>query len=158
MAVSGTEWEVTSMFKGQYRHNLDDKGRLVLPTKFRDDITEGSVITIGYEGCLTIYTAEGWKRCVDELLSKPMTNVAVRKTMRILTGNASDIEIDKSGRVKIPDYLLSAAGISKEVSIVGLGSVIEVWATERWLKEQSMDMNEFETDAEQLYYLDKGNH
>ena len=145
------------MFKGQYTHNLDDKGRLVLPTKFRNEITAGAVITIGYEGCLTIYTAEGWKRCVDELLSKPMTNVAVRKTMRVLTGNASDIELDKSGCVKIPEYLLSAAGISKEVSIIGLGSVIEVWATDRWLKEQAMDMDDFEAGAEQLYYLDKGN-
>ena len=145
------------MFKGQFTHNLDDKGGLVLPTKFRKDITAGAVITIGYEGCLTIYTAEGWKRCVDELLSKPMTNVAVRKTMRVLTGNASDIELDKSGRVKIPDYLLSAAGISKEVSIIGLGSVIEVWATERWLKEQEEDMADFETGAEQLYYLGKAN-
>ena len=144
------------MFKGQYRHNLDDKGRLVLPTKFREQLTAGSVITIGYEGCLTIYTAEGWKRCVDELLSKPMTNVAVRKTMRVLTGNASDIELDKSGRVKIPEYLLSAAGISKEVTIVGLGSVIEVWATEEWEKEQSLDQDEFESNAEQLYFLDRG--
>lgn len=143
------------MFKGQYRHNLDDKGRLVLPTKFREQLTAGSVITIGYDGCLTIYTADGWKRCVDELLSKPMTSLAVRKTMRVLTGNASDIELDKSGRVKIPDYLLSDAGISKEVTIVGLGSVIEVWATDRWLKEQEIDKEGFEADAEQLYYLDK---
>ena len=143
------------MFKGQYKHNLDDKGRLVLPTKFREQLKEGSVITIGYDGCLTIYTAEGWELCVQELLSKPMTSLAVRKTMRVLTGNASDIELDKSGRVKIPDYLLSDAGISKEVTIVGLGSVIEVWATDRWLKEQAMDKEGFEADAEQLYYLDK---
>ena len=77
--------------------------------------------------------------------------------MRVLTGNASDIELDKSGRVKIPEYLLSAAGISKEVSIFGLGSVIEVWATDRWHKEQAMDMVDFEAGAAQLYYLDKGN-
>ena len=146
------------MFKGQYRHTIDDKGRLVLPTKFRNELSAGAVITIGYDGCLTVYTAEGWKRCVDELLSKPMTNVAVRKTMRILTGNASDIDLDKSGRVNIPDYLLEAAGIKKEVSIVGLGSVIEIWATERWLKEQEMDKADFESVSEQLYYLDKGNH
>lgn len=143
------------MFKGQYRHNLDNKGRLVLPTKFRDQLSDGAVITIGYEGCLTIYTADGWNRCMDELLSKPMTSLAVRKTMRVLTGNASDIDIDKSGRVKIPDYLLTDAGISKEVTIVGLGSVIEVWATDRWLKEQDSDKEDFESDAEQLYYLDR---
>ncbi|MCI5745548.1 MAG: division/cell wall cluster transcriptional repressor MraZ [Erysipelotrichaceae bacterium] len=143
------------MFKGQYKHNLDDKGRLVMPSKFRNEISSGAVITIGFEGCLTIYTAEGWKQCVNELLSKPMTNVAVRKTMRVLQGNASDVELDKSGRMNIPDYLLSAAGISKDVTIVGLGSVIEVWATQRWLKEQDSDMNEFESFAEQLYYLDK---
>lgn len=144
------------MFKGQYRHNLDDKGRLVLPTKFREYLKDGAVITIGYDGCLTIYTAEGWKRCVDELLSKPMSSLAVRKAMRVLTGNASDVDLDKSGRVKIPDYLLSDAGISKEVTIIGLGSVVEVWATDRWLKEQEKDKEDFETNAEQLYFLDKG--
>ena len=144
------------MFKGQYRHNLDDKGRLVLPTKFREYLKDGAVITIGYDGCLTIYTAEGWKRCVDELLSKPMSSLAVRKAMRVLTGHASDVDLDKSGRVKIPDYLLSDAGISKEVTIIGLGSVVEVWATDRWLKEQEKDKEDFETNAEQLYFLDKG--
>lgn len=143
------------MFKGQYRHTLDDKGRLVVPTKFRESLKSGAVITIGYDGCLTIYTAEGWKRCVDELLSKPMTSLAVRKSMRVLTGNASDIELDKSGRVNIPDYLLSDAGISKDVTIIGLGSVVEVWATDRWLKEQEKDKEEFESNAEQLYFLDR---
>lgn len=143
------------MFKGQYRHTLDDKGRLVVPTKFRESLKDGAVITIGYDGCLTIYTAEGWKRCVDELLSKPMTSLAVRKSMRVLTGNASDIELDKSGRVNIPDYLLSDAGISKDVTIIGLGSVVEVWATDRWLKEQEKDKEEFESNAEQLYFLDR---
>ena len=144
------------MFKGQFRHNLDDKGRLVVPTKFREKLTAGAVITIGYDGCLTIYTADGWKQCVDNLLSKPMTNVAVRRTMRSLTGNASDIELDKSGRVKIPDYLLDRAHITKDVTIVGLGSVIEVWATEEWEKEQALDQDEFESNAEQLYFLDRG--
>ena len=86
-----------------------------------------------------------------------MTNVAVRRTMRSLTGNASDIDLDKSGRVKIPDYLLERAHIQKDVTIVGLGSVIEVWATEEWEKEQSLDQDEFESNAEQLYFLDRGN-
>lgn len=141
------------MFISQYRHTLDDKGRLVLPPKFRTNITPGSVITIGYEGCLTIYLADEWKRSVESLLSKPMTSVAVRKNMRVLMGNASEIDVDKSGRVKIPDYLLSAAGISKDVTIVGMGSIIEVWATETWLKEQEKDKNEFEANAEQLANL-----
>ena len=145
------------MFKGQYKHNLDDKGRLVLPTKFRPELVDGAVITIGSEGCLTIYTAEGWKQCVDSLLSKPMTNVAVRRTMRSLTGNACDIDLDKSGRINIPDYLLERAHITKDVTIVGLGSVIEVWATEEWVKEQALDQDEFESNADQLYFLERGN-
>jgi len=145
------------MFKGQYKHNLDDKGRLVLPTKFRESLSEGAVITIGYEGCLMVYTKEGWEQTINELLNKPMTNVAVRRTMRILTGNASDIDLDKAGRANIPGYLLEQAGINKDVTIVGVGSYVEVWATDRWLKEQEIDKNEFESDAEQLYLLNKGN-
>lgn len=141
------------MFKGQYKHNLDDKGRLVLPSKFREQLGDGSVITIGYDGCLQIYTKEGYEQAVNELLSKPMSTKIVRNQLRVLTGSAFDIDIDKSGRVKVPDYLLSDAGITKEVTVVGVGSVIEVWATERWLKEQSLDRDGYESDAEQLQYL-----
>lgn len=145
------------MFKGQYKHNLDDKGRLVLPTKFREELGEGAVITIGFENCLTIYTAAGWEKYTDELFSKPNTNLAVRRLLRRLTGNASDVDLDKSGRLKIPSNLLSDASISKEITIVGLGSYIEVWASDLWEKEQQLDKEEYESNAEQLYYQSKGN-
>jgi len=145
------------MFKGQYQHNLDDKGRLVLPTKFREELGEGAVITIGFENCLTIYTAKEWENYTNELFSKSMTNLAVRRTMRRLTGNASDIDLDKSGRLKIPSNLLSDANIVKDVTIVGLGAYIEVWATEQWQKEQELDKQEYESNAEQLYHFGKGN-
>ena len=145
------------MFKGQYKHNLDDKGRLVLPTKFRDELGEGAVITIGFENCLTIYTAAEWDRYTNELFSKPMTTLAVRRLLRRLTGNASDIELDKSGRLKIPANLLSDAAIFKDVTIVRLGSYIEVWATDQWENEQQLDKEEYEYNAEQLYHYNKGN-
>ncbi len=138
------------MFKGQFQHNIDDKGRLVLPTKFRDKLGEGAVITFGFDGCLTIYTAAGWENYQNQLLSMPITSQAVRKHLRVLTGSASDVELDKSGRVKIPDYLMKDAGISKECTIVGVGSVIEVWATDRWLKELESGKEDFEEIAEQL--------
>lgn len=142
-----------SMFNGQYAHTLDDKGRIVLPAKFRDFLKSGGVITNGYEGCLTIYTVEGWNKYLENLLSKPMSYSAVRKNMRVVSGSASDFEPDKAGRIKIPDYLLSAAGISKDVTIVGMGSIIEVWATDRWQKEIEKDMNDFEVNAEEVARL-----
>lgn len=138
------------MFKGQFQHNIDDKGRLVLPNKFRDKIGNGAVITIGFNGCLTIFTEKEWERYHDHLLSLPITSQAVRSYMRVLTGSASDVEFDKSGRINIPDYLRKDAGISKECTIVGVGSTIEVWAHDRWLKELEKDKQSFEEIAEQL--------
>ena len=89
--------------------------------------------------------------------SKPNTNLAVRRLLRRLTGNDSDVDLDKSGRLKIPSNLLSDASISKEITIVGLGSYIEVWASNLWEKEQQLDKEEYESNAEQLYYQSKGN-
>ncbi len=138
------------MFKSQFYHTLDDKGRLVLPTKFRTEIANGAVLTIGFDGCLTIYTAQEWDRFFNSLLSKSMTSAPVRKVARTLAGNAIDIEIDKSGRVNIPKYLLEIAEIDKEVTIVGRASVIEIWSTKKWQKENAANITEFAAHAENI--------
>ena len=143
------------MFKGQYKHSLDDKGRLVLPTKFREELGDGAVITVGFENCLTIYTAKGWDDYTSELFSKPQTNLAVRRLLRRLTGSASDVELDKSGRLKIHSNLQSEASIVKDVTIVGLGTYIEVWASEQWERENELDKLEYEANAQTVSYGNK---
>lgn len=138
------------MFKSQFYHTIDDKGRLVLPTKFRSEIANGAVLTIGFDGCLTIYTTQEWERFFNSLLSKSMTSAPVRKVTRTLAGNAIDIEMDKSGRVNIPKYLLEIAGIDKDVTIVGRASVIEIWSTKKWQSENAANIADFAAHAENI--------
>ena len=138
------------MFRGQFRHNLDDKGRLILPAKFRDKIGEGAVITIGFEKCITIYPEQEWEKLQKSLVSMPEANKMVRSLSRVINGNASDVEIDKQGRVKIPDYLLDNANITKECCIVGVNTTIEIWDATTWLNIENEGKESFEENAEKL--------
>ena len=138
------------MFIGQYQHNIDDKGRLVLPTKYRDKIGKGSIITIGFEGCLTIYPESEYLKTQDDLRKMPMTNRNVRNYLRVFEGSASEAEFDKQGRIKIPAHLIRHAHLEKECVIVGLNSVIEVWALDRWKEIEENGKNSFEELAENI--------
>ena len=97
---SGTKWYEMgqkggeTMFRGQFRHNLDDKGRLILPAKFREKIGDNAVITIGFEKCITIYPEQEWEKLQKSLVSMPVANKMVRSLSRTINGNASDVEID----------------------------------------------------------------
>ena len=138
------------MFIGQYQHNIDDKGRLVLPTKYRDKIGKGSIITIGFEGCLTIYPESEYLKTQEGLRKMPMTNRNVRNYLRVFEGSASEAEFDKQGRIKIPAHLIRHAHLEKECVIVGLNSVIEVWALDRWKEIEENGKNSFEELAENI--------
>ena len=138
------------MFIGQYQHNIDDKGRLVLPTKYRDKIGKGSIITIGFEGCLTIYPESEYLKTQEDLRKMPMTNRNVRNYLRVFEGSASEAEFDKQGRIKIPAHLIRRAHLEKECVIVGLNSVIEVWALDRWKEIEENGKNSFEELAENI--------
>lgn len=145
------------MFYGVYQHNIDDKGRLVLPNKFRLELQEGAMITKGFDGCLQIYTRESWNAIRAEAKSKPFTSQTVRDFIRVVIGNASDVMLDKAGRLNIPTNLLKLAGIAKEVTIVGLDETIEIWSTEKWEAKESANEEAFEANAEQLSFLGRGN-
>ena len=142
------------MFIGQYQHNIDDKGRLVLPTKYRDKIGKGSIITIGFEGCLTIYPESEYLKTQEDLRKMPMTNRNVRNYLRVFEGSASEAEFDKQGRIKIPAHLIRHAHLEKECVIVGLNSVIEVWALDRWKEIEENGKNSFEELAENISSYD----
>ena len=128
----------------------DDKGRLVLPTKYRDKIGKGSIITIGFEGCLTIYPESEYLKTQEDLRKMPMTNRNVRNYLRVFEGSASEAEFDKQGRIKIPAHLIRHAHLEKECVIVGLNSVIEVWALDRWKEIEENGKNSFEELAENI--------
>ena len=120
------------MLKGEYNHSIDTKGRLTVPFRFRDVLGDSFVITRGFEGCLSAYPMERWERIEKNLMALSLTNAAGRKLTRLFLGNAIDCEVDKMGRILIPQPLRNAAGITRDVVITGLGDHIEVWDSAAW--------------------------
>jgi MraZ protein len=135
------------MFLGEYTHTLDDKGRLTLPAKFRDELANGIVVTRGLDGCLFVFTVEDWKQFTKILGQElPFTQQKARAFARLLFSGASDIVPDRQGRILIPTYLREFARLDSEVKIIGANNRIELWSPERW-QEVLIDV---ETNAEMI--------
>lgn len=119
------------MFAGKYNHSIDNKGRIIVPSKFRETLGDSFVATIGLDGCLYMYSYEEWEKFLTSLRELP-GNAEGRKLVRYFMACAADCEIDKQGRSLIPSELREKAGIEKEVVLVGVINKIEVWSKERW--------------------------
>ncbi|QQS02571.1 MAG: division/cell wall cluster transcriptional repressor MraZ [Austwickia sp.] len=120
------------MFLGTHTPRLDEKGRLILPAKFRDRLAAGLVVTRGQERCLYVFPMDEFVRYAEGLRAAPVTNKAVRDYTRVLLSGASDEIPDKQGRVTIPANLREYAGLGREVTVIGQGSHVEVWDTPSW--------------------------
>lgn len=120
------------MFIGEYSHNLDDKNRLSIPAKFRANLANGCVITRGLDHCLWIYTTEAWKVFAEKIAGLPITQRDARSFSRLMLAGATEVELDKSGRIVVPKYLLEYAKVITKVSINGLYDRIEIWPAEGW--------------------------
>lgn len=120
------------MLMGEYHHNIDDKGRLTIPSKFRDDLGEKFVITRGLENCLFAYSLEGFQKIVAELQKIPFTKKDARQFMRFFLSGATTVEFDKQGRINISSPLISYAGLKKECIIIGTGDRLEIWSSDNW--------------------------
>lgn len=120
------------MFIGTYYHTLEDQNRVSVPKSFRSELTPGSVITYGLDGCLFLFTGESWNKLVEKLESLPLTSKAARDFLRLLTYNATPVETDKLGRTHLPENLLKLAGITKEVVFAGALTRVEVWDKSRY--------------------------
>ncbi len=120
------------MFIGEYAHNLDDKGRLAIPIKFRDMLKNGAVITRGLDTCLFVYTLDEWRRLAEKLASLPFGQAANRAFSRLMLAGAMDAELDKQGRVIVPEYLRLFAKLEKSVVIAGLYNRLEIWDEAAW--------------------------
>ncbi len=120
------------MFLGEYKHNIDYKGRLAVPKQFRRQLATGAIITKGLDGCLFLYSKEAWERLTARLRELSVTQADTRAFERYLFGGATQVGFDKLGRIKIPEYLLSYAGMKKEVILVGILERIEIWNQQRW--------------------------
>ncbi len=117
------------MFRGEYEYTLDDKGRLVLPRRFRGALGERFVATRGFDGCVVLYPESEWAQVEDKLRSEPLAN---RRFVRYLLGSAVECELDRQGRFLLPPPLREHAGIDREVVVVGLINKVEVWSKDRW--------------------------
>ena len=120
------------MFKGEYNHTSDTKGRVIIPAKFRDKLGEAFVITKGLDGCLYGYANEDWQVFEDKLSSLSITNKDSRQFTRFFLAGAADCEVDKQGRILIPSVLREFAGLEKDVVLVGVSRRIEIWNKEKW--------------------------
>ena len=136
------------MFMGEYGHSLDPKGRLIIPSKFREALGERFVITRSLDHCLCIYAMEDWEKFVSRLNDIPYNVKKQRQLVRFFLSGANEVEPDKQGRVLIPGNLREAAGIEKDVILVGVGSRIEVWSREAW--EENMSSDEINEIAEEM--------
>lgn len=135
------------MFMGEYNHTIDTKGRLIIPSKFRELLGEEFVITKGLDGCLFIYENSEWTSFESNLKKLP-PNKNSRQLVRYFVASAASLEVDKQGRILIPANLREFAGLSKDVVLAGVASRIEIWDKERWEGETAVD--DMDDIAEQM--------
>ena len=131
------------MFMGEYNHTIDTKGRVIVPSKFRETLGDEFVVTKGLDGCLFVYDNNEWAAFEEKLKSLPITNKDARAFVRFFLAGAASVEVDKQGRILLPGSLREFADLQKDVVLIGVGSRIEIWSRERWEDTASFeDMNE----------------
>jgi MraZ protein len=126
-------------FRGEFKHSLDSKSRIILPIKFREGLGETFIITRGLDACLFAFDNKTFEALNDKMKALPLTDEGVRKFERFFFGAATDCSFDSQGRVVVPQHLVEYAGITKDITSMGLPGRIEIWAREKWDKYNSMD-------------------
>ncbi|WP_462399279.1 division/cell wall cluster transcriptional repressor MraZ [Lacticaseibacillus pantheris] len=138
------------MFMGEFHHNLDAKGRLIIPAKFREQLGDDFVLTRGMDGCLFGYPQSEWAKLQEKLQTLPLTQKNARTFVRLLYSAATECELDKQGRINVPKPLMTHAALDKACVLVGVANRIEIWSTERW-EQFAMDAeSDFDEISENL--------
>jgi MraZ protein len=135
---------------GEFSHNIDRKGRLIMPAKFREDLGERVVVNRGLDGCLYVYTMDQWQIVYDKLKMLPSTDRDVRMYQRMMLSKASECELDSQGRILIPAGLIALAGLDKECVIIGMANHLEIWAKDRWDAVDADEALSFEDAAQRI--------
>lgn len=138
------------MFIGQYSHKIDAKGRIILPSKFREDLGTEFIIARGLDTCLSVYPMAKWHEISAKLSALPSTKKMARDYSRLVLSSAASVEFDKTGRVNIPSHLLKIAQIGKECIVIGVGDSLEIWDVDRWTQYNNTIDSSFEDIAEEL--------
>ena len=138
------------MLLGTHTPKLDDKGRLILPAKFRDQLASGVVITRGQENCLFVFSADEFARVSERIREAPLTSKQARDYLRVFLSGASDEVPDKQGRVTLPAILREYAGLDRELVIIGVGSRAEIWDARAWERYLNSTEKDFAATAEEV--------
>ena len=139
------------MLIGEYEHSLDSKNRIIMPSKFRDDIGEKFIVTKGLDGCLFAYSLQEWKNFEEKLRSLPLSSKDARAFSRFFFAGAADCLLDKQGRFLIPSNLIEFAALEKDLVIVGMNSRIEIWAKSKWINvDEQISADEIAEKMEML--------
>ncbi|HCS93566.1 MAG: division/cell wall cluster transcriptional repressor MraZ [Bavariicoccus seileri] len=142
------------MLIGEYQHNIDTKGRLIMPAKFRDELTSQFILTRGLDGCLFGYPKEAWETLEGKLKNLPLAKRDARAFVRFFYSAATEVEVDKQGRINIPKTLVDFAKLEKSCHIVGVSERIEIWSDDRWQKFADSTEENFDEIAENMIDLD----
>ena len=140
------------MFLGQYFYTLDSKGRLIIPSRYREHLQGEVVVTRGLDRCITVYPISVWEEIAQKVTALPITDRRGRALRRIFFSDANKIELDRQGRILLPDRLREFAGLTTttEVAIVGLDRFIELWKPEAW-QQLSDKQSEFEAEDPEIW-------
>ncbi|ETT85763.1 division/cell wall cluster transcriptional repressor MraZ [Viridibacillus sp. FSL R5-0477] len=142
------------MFMGEYQHSIDAKGRLIIPAKFREHLTEGFVITRGLDNCLFGYPILEWRKLEEKLKQLPVTKKDARAFTRFFFSGATEVEVDKQGRINIPSNLLTHANVQKDCVVLGVSNRIEIWSKESWQNYFAESEESFNDIAENMIDFD----
>ena len=133
------------MFIGEYHYSIDDKNRLAVPVKFRSELLKGAVVTKGLDTCLFLFPKKEWQNLANKLAQMPISKSKPRTIARLMLAGAMDVNVDKQGRINLPDYLRKYAEIGKKVVVAGLYNRLEIWDEKKWeeyKKESEQDSSE----------------
>jgi len=120
------------MFLGEFKHSIDDKGRLTVPARFRGDLAKGLVVTRGFDTNLMVFTMEGWEELAQKISLRPLSDPSTRAFRRRVFSGAIDLTPDRQGRILLPANLREFANLDSEAVIIGMYSYLEIWATDAW--------------------------
>jgi len=138
------------MLLGEYQHNLDTKGRMAVPAKFREQLAAGAIITRGIDNCIFMFGHVEWEELAKKIVGLPLAQANARAFGRLMLAGAADVELDHQGRILIPEYLRKYAGLKKEVIVTGLYTRVEIWDEASWKAYKTKTENSSEAIAEKL--------
>ncbi|PIR94389.1 cell division/cell wall cluster transcriptional repressor MraZ [Candidatus Falkowbacteria bacterium CG10_big_fil_rev_8_21_14_0_10_39_11] len=138
------------MFIGEYKHSIDEKGRLAIPVKFRAKLVKGAVVTRGLDNCLFLYSKDEWNKLAEKLVQLPISQANTRAFSRLMLAGAMDVVLDKQGRVTLPDYLRKFGSLKKKVVVAGLYNRLELWDEKAWEHYNETTQKDANNIAEKL--------